>query len=383
MSDSESFNSASDSERGEAAPTFDALSAPSLDMIMNQWRHETVESLQEKCKDLERENARLEDECEIFDQFIEMHRVPDRTVQAAPTDRNSRLIDRSRGKLKTVELKRLLGEHKTEVAIQVQYALTQRRQEERARKEHQIMEKKALLEEYERQLQDIHRYEVLFQRDVVDGGRNPIPGRGETIMSEKVQRFFRDVLYAQDNVVKKLLLKNSALKQQLLKLKVQVRTKQEMNEVLGHIDFGQLKIENRQHLSKIEEKNAELLRLKHTAGNAVLVLNRQKNDLVALIAESHKLHLDAEAKRVMVSKVKEEAENIQIEIEELTAVNTKLKTQQDEFVVPSVLSYVQSTEAQFLLSRRVADWQRKVEIAEMALKRQKRALLQLEREQGL
>lgn len=354
------------------------FAAPSFDTLMAQYRHDTIETLQSRRRDLERENARLEDENGIFESFVAMNSIADRTVAREAPDRASKFIDRARGRAQEVELQHLQSEHKTAVAMAVQYALTQNRQAERARNEAAVAEKRAMIEEYERRLLDIHKYDLLFTRDVVEGGVNPIPGRGHTIMAEKVQRFFRDVLSAQDNLVKKLLLKNAAIKTQIKKLQQQVRQKEEMNEVLGHIDFGQLKIENRQHLTKIEEKNAELLHLKSTAGNAVLVLNKHKSDLTALLAESHKLHADAEAKRLAAAKVQHEAARIKIELEELEAVNTRLRKQQKEYIVPSVLTYVQATEAEHNLHGRVRDWQRKVEIAEMALKRQKRALLQLE-----
>ena len=49
-----------------------------------------------------------------------------------------------------------------------------------------------------------------------------------------------------------------------------------MGEVLHAIDFDQLQIENKQYLAKIEERNAELLKLKMTAGNTVQILNYYK-----------------------------------------------------------------------------------------------------------
>ena len=49
-----------------------------------------------------------------------------------------------------------------------------------------------------------------------------------------------------------------------------------MGEVLHEVDFNQLKIENKQYLEKIEEKNQELLRLKLMAGNTLQILNHFK-----------------------------------------------------------------------------------------------------------
>jgi hypothetical protein len=73
--------------------------------------------------------------------------------------------------------------------------------------------------------------------------------------------------------IEKLRLKNATIKAQSTKLHNQLKQKEEMGEVLHAIDFDQLKIENAQYLSKIEERNAELLKLKVTAGKALQSLN--------------------------------------------------------------------------------------------------------------
>jgi len=49
-----------------------------------------------------------------------------------------------------------------------------------------------------------------------------------------------------------------------------------MGEVLHEVDFNQLKIENKQYLEKIDEKNQELLRLKLMTGNTLQILNHFK-----------------------------------------------------------------------------------------------------------
>lgn len=52
-----------------------------------------------------------------------------------------------------------------------------------------------------------------------------------------------------------------------------MKQKEEMGEALHAIDYDQLQIENRQYLSKIEERNAELIKLKVSAANTIQTLN--------------------------------------------------------------------------------------------------------------
>jgi hypothetical protein len=54
---------------------------------------------------------------------------------------------------------------------------------------------------------------------------------------------------------------------------LQLKQKEEMGEALHAIDYDQLQIENKQYLAKIEERNAELIKLKISAGNTILTLN--------------------------------------------------------------------------------------------------------------
>jgi hypothetical protein len=52
-----------------------------------------------------------------------------------------------------------------------------------------------------------------------------------------------------------------------------LKQKEEMGEALHAIDYDQLQIENKQYLAKIEERNAELLKLKVSSANAIHTLN--------------------------------------------------------------------------------------------------------------
>jgi hypothetical protein len=57
-----------------------------------------------------------------------------------------------------------------------------------------------------------------------------------------------------------------------------------MGDILHAIDFDQLQIENKQYLAKIEERNAELIKLKVTAGNTIQNLNHHRVCLFLLLA---------------------------------------------------------------------------------------------------
>ena len=78
---------------------------------------------------------------------------------------------------------------------------------------------------------------------------------------------------AKDAAAEKLELKNAQLKAQRGKLARRVAQKDELSDALHVVDFDQLKIENQQHLERVDEKNGELLRIKATTGSTVAVRN--------------------------------------------------------------------------------------------------------------
>lgn len=77
-------------------------------------------------------------------------------------------------------------------------------------------------------------------------------------------------------MVDKLKLKNESMRKRKQKLKAELKEKEEMGEVLHEVDFRQLKIENKQYMAKIDEKNTEMIKLKKMVGVVTQALNFKK-----------------------------------------------------------------------------------------------------------
>ena len=71
-------------------------------------------------------------------------------------------------------------------------------------------------------------------------------------------------------------LKNESMRKRKQKLKAELKEKEEMGEVLHEVDFRQLKIENKQYMVKIDEKNSEMIKLKKMVGVVTQALNFKK-----------------------------------------------------------------------------------------------------------
>ncbi|XP_033126093.1 coiled-coil domain-containing protein 113-like [Anneissia japonica] len=233
---------------------------------------------------------------------------------------------------------------------------------------------KATMEEAELRLSELKKSFYEFDRDIVKGSVN---SRSNRVIAEKVIRYFEDKQRARDTLIEKLRLKNSTLKVQKKKLHLQLKQKEEMGEVLHEVDFQQLKIENSQYLEKIDERNQDLLRLKLMSGNTQQVLNSYKKKLQTLTLESDRLNAEISSRNDLLGKIDSETDTVQSERAKAEEVNRRLRQQLEDFRVPEVVEYVQEKADLYEMNKTVRSWERKVEIAEMALRANRKTWQQL------
>eukprot|EP00294_Goniomonas_avonlea_P013679 CAMPEP_0114557618 /NCGR_PEP_ID=MMETSP0114-20121206/9930_1 /TAXON_ID=31324 /ORGANISM="Goniomonas sp, Strain m" /LENGTH=351 /DNA_ID=CAMNT_0001742925 /DNA_START=23 /DNA_END=1078 /DNA_ORIENTATION=+ len=247
--------------------------------------------------------------------------------------------------------------------------------EERKEKGDRLLDDlKAFTEEAEVKIAELRKEKYEFNRDVINATQGGKP------MAEKVIRWMEDRQRVKETVTDKLTLKNQQLRVIIQKQETQLHQKEEMGEVLHVIDFDQLKIENQQYLKKIEERNNELLKLKLTTGNIVQVLNSSKRKLSSVVSDSVMLRNMILEKEDLLKRVLEEVEKVELDKKVARRLNAKISKQIDESAMPQVMEYLKQKVEAFELEREVKNMWRKIEIAEMELKRYKLAALSAVRE---
>ena len=239
---------------------------------------------------------------------------------------------------------------------------------------------KAVLEETDIRIGELKKDAYEFKRDIVVGAENMRTGR---TMAEKVQKYMEDKLKSRDSMIDKLKLKNVTVKAQINKAEAQLKQKEEMGDVLHYIDFHQLQIENKQYMAKIEERNDELLKLKMTTGAAVQTLNSQKEKLAKFQEEAEFLGREIKTRTELLRKLRDDYSTVTGEIVSEKRTKKRLGQQQAESnEMPQILDYV-GQKAEFLdLQQALKNWERKLEIMEMAAKRA-RAMRKMQRTQGV
>lgn len=225
---------------------------------------------------------------------------------------------------------------------------------------------KAIIEGIKIRINEMRKETYEFKRDIVIGGENQRTG---TIMAEKVTRYFEEKLKQKSALIDKIHLKNAAMKNHRMKMDAQVKHKEEQGDSLHSIDFHQLQIKNSQFNQKINERNTELLKLKMTTGKTVQVLNTAKRNLNDLMTESKRLRSDIKERQEATVKLSEELTRVESEVRKERKKNKKYKIQQSNPDMPQVLDYVNQKSNMYDLDGEVRNWERKVEIIEMAARR--------------
>ncbi|XP_041375443.1 coiled-coil domain-containing protein 113-like [Gigantopelta aegis] len=368
----------------------DRGSVETTDTVDNPLQDLTNEQLYQLVEETARANEVLAAETQMFERFLKrvepIKDIIGPTQQASVASvtsqaevRGSRRRSKSRSST-TDRLLKLTAEQKCDIA---QREIEELRDEiERLNEESEkvLDTYKAIMEEADLRLAEIKKESYEFDRDIVKGAVNQ---RTAKVIAEKVIRYFEDRLRARDTLIEKLRLKNSTLKVQKKKLHLQLKQKEEMGEVLHEVDFNQLKIENQQYLEKIDERNQDLLRLKLMAGNTLQVLNIYKKKLHTLTMESERLDTEITSRNELLKRIDSETKTVEVERAKAESINRKLRQELADYRVPDVMQYVQEKADLYEIKKKVKSWERKVEIADMALKTHRKTWNQIQRGSGL
>jgi hypothetical protein len=261
----------------------------------------------------------------------------------------------------------LTADQKFEIANIVHEDLLAEIETHRKNSEKMIDHLRAVLEETEIRIGELKRDAYEFKRDVVVGAENNRTGK---IMAEKVTRYFEDKFKQVDAIIEKLRLKNANLKGSISKLQTTLYQKEDVGDALHYIDYHQLQIENKQYVAKIEERNKELADLKASSSKTTVALNDYKFKLNQELEDEKWLKSELINKENMRTKFTSEEQRVQKELENERRMRNKLRMQVEEASeMPDIEEYILQKRDMHNLQSVKKNWEKKVEIMEMAAKR--------------
>ncbi|KAF0700365.1 Aste57867_9115 [Aphanomyces stellatus] len=332
-----------------------------------------LEELETKLEEALRQNEQLAHENELFESYLKRNAQPN--MAADEEEKKEKALDKTNQKKQGQRRPRpqatITIEQKNDISS-AELEEAQKEVEETKRTSERLIDTlRAVLEETDIRISELKMDAYEFKRDIVVGAENFRTGK---TIAEKMVRYMEDKLRAKDAIVEKLRLKNATLKSQAQKIDAQLRQKEEMGDALHYIDFHQLQIENKQYVAKIEERNDELLKLKQTTGNTVQLLNNLKQKLNDLIDESAWLRAEIKARTELNEKVVAELAVVTDDIARESKAVKGLTSSKAEpsSEMPQILDFVSQKAEMYDLEHEVANYERKVEIAEMAAKKKSR-----------
>jgi len=184
--------------------------------------------------------------------------------------------DENRGASLTVEVAALEAEKAYGDALNGIVEVEERQAVMAADFERVTRELQTRLDEKEAKAADIYETFRAFKTQIALQSQHSRTGKG---LPKKDVEAFRDAEKAKDEEASRVRLRNVTLRLTLRKLEAQLKAKEQLAEGLNVIDFEQLKIENTSLNEKIEDRSAELSKLKKKKGACVEVLSHVKAKL--------------------------------------------------------------------------------------------------------
>jgi len=331
-------------------------------LLIKEYKREKMASRYELDKDIVSISKQIEQlklDNSIYQKFIDK-----KTVELGNDD-----DDKKKKKNKKNIATLLTPEQKCEVANVIHEEMLSEIETHRKNSEKMIDTLRAVLEEIEIRIGELKRDAYEFKRDIVVGAENARTGK---IMAERVTKYFEDKLNMIDAIIEKLRLKNSSLKGQINKIETILSQKEEVGDALHYIDFHQLQIENKQYVAKIEERNEELLTVKVATGKTVQSLNEFKRKLNEKLDEADWLKKEIEDKKLNLGRLEKELGRVKTEVKSESRQKDTLRQQIEEAAeMPSIENYISQKREMYDFETSLKNWEKKVEIMEMAAKRSK------------
>ncbi|XP_029009810.1 coiled-coil domain-containing protein 113 isoform X2 [Betta splendens] len=212
---------------------------------------------------------------------------------------------------------------------------------------------KASLKEAEIRLSEINKAKTEFERRL----RPMKDNRLEMKKPEKILQYIEDK--SKFSLLEKYNLKTQMLKVQEKKLQQQLQQKKEMTkaeyEETFH-DYDEQRIDKNLH-----ELQVNSLKVQQN-------LSSHKEKLQRVTQESTELSNDITNRKLLLAKIEEDLEHVEEERLKAEALNQHLHRQMAAYQAPDITDYIHVKDKRKKLRQSIHIWERKVAIAEMALK---------------
>ncbi|KAH0790888.1 coiled-coil domain-containing protein [Histomonas meleagridis] len=324
---------------------------------------ENLENLIQRTEVMKRENA-------LFIEYARRNNKelfpPGQPIEN--TTRRARI--RKRGKILQFPTNR-----KLEMATQVIEKIENDIKLEEHRGSNQIAEIRARQVQVLVREKEIEKEMLQFTKEVIEEGRDERSGH---IIGEKLLKWYDDTIKSKESKISKLHLKRDSMKSQIARTRARLQQKLELGEKLQQVDYDQLKIDRDAYQVEITKLSQKLASLQKTSSSVVSRLNDARSTLANEEKRCKMMAQSIEQKQKAIGKYAKEAEIVEEDHEKLKMSNIEIATKKSEYRVPDVSDYIDKKAKIYELSKVIKNWERKVQLAEMNVKRLRKELKALD-----
>ncbi|XP_017274407.1 coiled-coil domain-containing protein 113 [Kryptolebias marmoratus] len=232
---------------------------------------------------------------------------------------------------------------------------TQQDQEKLQQKHERIQDNyKASVKEAELRLAEIRKAKKEFEHRLSKSMKD---SRLEMKEPEKVLQYIEDRSKAAQ--LEKFNLKNQTLKVQEKKLQQQLQQKKEMGKADYEVFFPEY---------DVPRVDKSLHELQHSSFKVQRALSIHKEKLQTATLDSAELSNEITKRNLMLAKIDEEIQQAEKERLKAESLNQLLHKELTDYQAPDIMAYMSAKDKQKKLQQSIHSWERKVEIAEMAVK---------------
>jgi chromosome segregation ATPase len=218
---------------------------------------------------------------------------------------------------------------------------------------------------------EIEKEVAIFHREILENSKDE---RSGLIIGEKLFKWYDDTNRDKDTKIGKLRLKKDSMKSQIARTRARLQQKLELGEKLQQVDYDQLQINNEGFQTEIAELAQRLAALQKVSSSVVAKLNLARTRLVNEEKQIKLMDQGIRQKKTAIDKYGKETRQVEEDRKKILINNDEIATKKSEFRVPDVADYIDKKAKLYDVAKVIRNWERKVQLAEMNVKRLKKEL---------
>jgi chromosome segregation ATPase len=218
---------------------------------------------------------------------------------------------------------------------------------------------------------EMDKEKAQFQREIIEEARDERTGK---IIGEKVISWFESTIKDKETKRETLKLKKDSMSVKIKQTHARLEQKKDLGEKLQQVDYDQLQIDNEGFQDEIAKLSQELAKLQKTSSSVVSKLQEKRNELAQIEKECGQMQQSISQKQNAINKYEGETKDVIADHEKLASSNEDIATKKSEYRVPDVTDYIEKKAKIYEQAKVIKDWERKVQLAEMNVKRLRKEL---------